>query len=431
MTTSLNIALAPEHLDDGSPEERAAFGLFTIRAGNVSLTEGFDFYADALRAGPLVSGYHAAEWFAANWWRIRYEPYAPRVSDWWRAHRLNAIGEGYVWPNITFRTDGVRAVVVAEPSVNPEAKPFRYVGAQPWLGPARDLEQAIDSFIPRILARLRDQDVGPTNLDMLWSELRGERADPEIAERRRLEALLGRDPDEIEDGAIDSLLADRARLGDAALTELAADAAGGPPVRGTALQDIAGRSGIAVNRRDAVRLTAASLAAAHKREHAWQQGQRAAQELRRANLVEGDRVETGALLDMLGASGAIEQSGGAAPLSYLLAGVGKAGHIVLRSKWRTGQRFELARLLGDLMLFGKDATLLPATRAYTFRQKAQRSFAAEFLSPFEAVDEMMSGDTSAEAIEDAAEHFDVSSQTIETLLRNHGRLEREPMADAA
>ena len=67
MTQGLEITLAPERLSEGSPEEQAAFGLFAIRSGNVALTEGYDSFIDALRPGPLVSGYHAAEWFAANW----------------------------------------------------------------------------------------------------------------------------------------------------------------------------------------------------------------------------------------------------------------------------------------------------------------------------------------------------------------------------
>jgi hypothetical protein len=180
-----------------------------------------------------------------------------------------------------------------------------------------------------------------------------------------------------------------------------------------------------------VRLPASSLAAARKREQAWQQGRLAARALRQHQGQHADQIATPALLHMLGASGSSELTGGSAPLSFVLAADREPGHIVLRSRWRTGQRFELARLLGDHLLFGKDATLLPATRAHTFRQKAQRSFAAEFLSPFEAVDEMTGGDTSPEAIEDVAQHFDVSSQTIETLMRNHGRLEREPFQDAA
>jgi Zn-dependent peptidase ImmA (M78 family) len=60
----------------------------------------------------------------------------------------------------------------------------------------------------------------------------------------------------------------------------------------------------------------------------------------------------------------------------------------------------------------------------------QRSFAAEFLSPFEVVDEMLAGDYSPEAQQDVAEHFHVSDRTILTLLVNHHRLERdEPEAE--
>jgi Zn-dependent peptidase ImmA (M78 family) len=57
----------------------------------------------------------------------------------------------------------------------------------------------------------------------------------------------------------------------------------------------------------------------------------------------------------------------------------------------------------------------------------QRSFAAELLAPFAAVDEMLAGDYSLENQQDAADHFNVSDRTICTMLVNHGRLEREEL----
>ena len=57
----------------------------------------------------------------------------------------------------------------------------------------------------------------------------------------------------------------------------------------------------------------------------------------------------------------------------------------------------------------------------------QRSFAAELLSPFESVDDMLSGDYSMENQQDVAEHFHVSELTIRTLLVNHRRLQREDL----
>lgn len=114
-------------------------------------------------------------------------------------------------------------------------------------------------------------------------------------------------------------------------------------------------------------------------------------------------------------------------MSFALDNNAADGRIVLRSRWPTGRRFELARLLADRIVASPQGRLHAATRAYTYRQKMQRSFAAELLSPFEAVDQMLAGDHSAEAQQDAAEHFQVSERTILTLLVNHHRLEREEL----
>ncbi len=73
------------------------------------------------------------------------------------------------------------------------------------------------------------------------------------------------------------------------------------------------------------------------------------------------------------------------------------------------------------------STLYPATRAYTYRQKTQRSFAAELLSPFDAVFNMLKGDYSAENRLDVAEYFQVSELTIRTQLVNHQILDRDDM----
>jgi hypothetical protein len=114
--------------------------------------------------------------------------------------------------------------------------------------------------------------------------------------------------------------------------------------------------------------------------------------------------------------------------SFELDQTPQSGRVVLRPKWETGRRFELARLLGDRLAGNADGRLFPATRAYTYRQKLQRSFAAELLCPFEPLEDMLRGDYSLESIEDAAEHFIVSERAVRTLLVNHGRLDRDELA---
>jgi hypothetical protein len=444
MSVRLELALAPERLDEGLPEERACFGLFTIRCGEIDLTGGFDYYISNYRPGPLVSGYHAAEWFAWNWWRLRCEPRSA-APEWWQAHKMTAIGEGYVWPNLTIYSDGVWTTLVAERSRRPDAKPFRYFGAPPCILPSETFEAAVDAFVRRMLARLRDQQVPKSNLDCIWSDILAERCDPDLSKRRRLEALLGRDPDEVDDDAVDRLLADTGSLGEQAIQELAAAGAGGatPPSADT-LERIADVSGFSASPRDSARFSADTRLPSARELTPWRLGAEAARVLRRQEDLGSQALGDETLASLAGVpAAALDQSRIPQPsehgLSFSLddtrlrrrvskSRVTKTGSkVVLRSRRHTGRRFELARLLADRLVAPPQGRLHAATGAYTYRQKMQRSFAAELLSPFEAVDDMLAGDYSPEALQDAAEHFQVSERTILTLLVNHRRLELDEL----
>jgi len=424
----LDIALAPERLSEGPPEERAAFGLFTVRTAHGSLTEGFDSFINSYRQGPLVSGYHVAQWFAWNWWRLRWEARSA-ARDWDSAHRMASIGEGYVWPNLTIFSDGVRTALISEPSTRPNAKPFRYVGALPTAVPSTVFEAAIDAFIPQILGRLQAEGVSESNLAQLWADIVAERNDPDIAKRRKLEAYLGRDPEAIEDNTIEKLLADAARLGNAALEEVAADSAqrrDNEDVPTAAIfEQLAEIRGHDASPKDAVSLDRDHKVPRGAEFPAWRVGARAAQSLRSQEQLGTAPISNAQLAQMVGTRTATvtDVNSGGTDISFALDNGPAASRIVLRSKWRTGRRFDLARLLGDRLISATGA-LHPATRASTYRQKAQRAFAAELLSPFEVVDELLAGDYSTENQQDVAERFAVSDLTIDTLLKNHGRIPR-------
>lgn len=427
MPAGLEIALAPERLDEGPPEERACFGLFTIRVGVIELTGGIDFYIANYRPGPLVSGYHATEWLAWHWWRLRHEPRSA-APEWWRAHKMTAIGEGYAWPNLTVFSDGVRTALLAERSVRPDARPFRYLGAPPCVVLSTEFEAAVDAFIPRILARLRDEKAGKTDLDGIWREVLAERTDPDMSKRRKLEALLGKDPDEADPAALERLLADEASLGEQAVEELAADqAGGGAALTAENLIQIAEHSGFSASPRNAARLAAGTRLPSAQEIPAWHLGAEAARVLREQEHLGARPISDETLSRLAGADAHALAADTRGEISFALDRNQRDSRVVLRSRWHNGRRFELARLLGDRLIAPPRGRLHAATRAYTYRQKMQRSFAAELLSPFEAVDDMLNGDYSAEAQQDAAEHFQVSERTILTLLVNHRRLEREEL----
>ncbi len=422
----LEIALTPERLDVGTREECACFGLFSIETAIGPLTAGIDWFVNSYRRGPLVSGYHAAEWFAWNWWRLRFE--APStVPDWWRAHRMTAIGEGYVWPNLTIFSDGVRTMLLSEAS-SPDAKLFRYLGARALVLPSTQFEAAINLFMSRILGRLRESAIEETNFDCIWRDVLAERSDPARARARarRLEALLGRDADAVEDAAVARLLADEAALGEQAVEELAAEAAqGGALMDATELREIAQASGFERRPHDMVCLDLNHVPPSSAETPAWQLGAIAARALREQERLGDGPISNERLAELAGAEAqALAADTPPARLSFSLDGSASESRFVLRSRWETGRRFDLARLLADQIVAVPAAHLHAATRAHTYRQKMQRAFAAELLSPFEAVDSMLNGDLSAEAQQDVAAHFQVSDRTILTLLVNHRRLER-------
>lgn len=160
----------------------------------------------------------------------------------------------------------------------------------------------------------------------------------------------------------------------------------------------------------------------------WKLGADAARALREQEGFGHEPIKDERLADLAGVTANVLEGGKRGPsLSFMLDDPKGDSRIVLRSAWPSGRRFELARLLGDRIVNPPGGWLHPATRAYTYRQKMQRSFAAELLSPFDAVDTMLAGDYSAEAQQDVAGHFGVSDLTIRTLLVNHRRMDREEL----
>jgi len=427
MQPTLSITADWERLDEGSPEERACFAALGILCNNQWLTEGRDGFVNRIRTGPLVSAYHLAEWLAWNWWRLRWEPQS-NAPDWAFAHRMATVGEGYVWPNITIFSDGERTALIAKPTVDRPATAFRYISDHAAIMPSLVFEGAVDQFISQVTGQLRAEHVPDTNLDRLWSELINERRDRDTTRRRKLEALLGCEPDEADPATINHLIDDARLLGERAVEELAADhAQGGGLLTADDLRQIAESSGFAASPRDAARLAPGALPPPRD-VPAWKLGADAARALREQVGLSDGPIGNDRLAQLAGAeTRALTEDRRGPNMSFALDRNETEGRVVLRSRWPTGRRFELARLLADRIVASPQGRLHAATRAYTYRQKMQRSFAAELLSPFEAVDRMLAGDYSGEAQQDAAEHFQVSELTIRTLLVNHRRLEREEL----
>ncbi len=434
MTSELNITLKPMPLDRGSEEEMAAFGQLQVKAINQVLTAGADFSGNEVdyRPGPYISGYHLAEWMVWNWWRLRWEPRPARLSpdnyDWNFAHCLATVGEGYVWPNITISTDGYRTTLDSKRSSESATSLFRYSGAVPSVVAAADLESAIDEFVSFVVNRTDAAGLSDTNLHLLWKDLQYERKDAEMARFRRFEALLGCDPDALDAEELESRLADAKALGARALDEIATGAAAGvagldgmPSAR--QIMEITERAGFDLNPDDGVRIDIHELRQWGS-SAAYRIGVSAAAVIRSLERLGHSPLTDDALARLAGTTAkAITGEKQSGAFSWVFQQEGKPAKVALRAKRQTGRRFELARLLGD-RLFTEGFSdvvepLSPATRSYSYRQKAQRAFAAELLSPWTAVEEMLGNDYSEENQEQVAEYYSVSPMTISSLALNN------------
>jgi len=298
--------------------------------------------------------------------------------------------------------------------------------------PSTEFEKGIDEFLVQIIARLDEQGVVNANVVRLWSDVCAERADPELAKYRKLEAMLGVDPDEADSALIAGLIAEGDAVGEGAIGELAANrwnTKSRAILTVTELSELSGRVGFDCSPRSMVKLSHSSVDLRRTSETpAWLVGARAAQILREQEKLDGHPISDSLLMELIGVDKAALSANAnlASGMSFAFDVGSDLAKIVLRSKYVDGRRFELARLLGDRLL-NNEGALFPATKAYTYRQKMQRSFAAELLSPFDAMANMLQGDYSDENLHYVGEHFGVSEMTIRTQLVNHKILEREDL----
>jgi hypothetical protein len=423
MNASLSIEADWETLGRGSPEERACFAAIGIKYGDHWLSRAEDAFVGRLRDKVHLSAYRLAEWLAWNWWRLRWEP-SNRRPDWAFAHRLTSIGGGYIWPNITIWSDSERIVFLAKPTQFRTSEPLRYVEDFAAIVRASVFQDTVDSFIEKVHGQLRAERIASANLDKIWEELLAEREDHETSKRRRLEALMGFDPDEAAPDQIETLVADSKLLGERAMSEVAA---GQELLTAKQLCEIAKSKGFNASPKDAAQLPTTVSLPSFGEVPAHLRGAEAARALRDSAQLGAAPISDHRLLELAGVEEAALSDGATKhgpKVSYALDENCDVGRVVLHSKWKTGRRFELARLLGDRVAGNGDGRLFLATRSYTYRQKLQRSFAAELLCPFDVLKDILHDDFSPEAIEDAADYFNVSDRTVVTSLVNHGLLDR-------
>jgi hypothetical protein len=408
----------------GEPEVAATAALLSLSVDNVTLTRNQDIWAKTVRDNVFLSAYPLAMWFASSWWRLNHEPLPTQQPglDWRMAHELGAANHGFVWPRVVFIPDGEAVHVWAAPSVTAEQSVQYLQGLDaPRIVPLSGFQQSIHRFVQSVLARLDARELRGTDLAHLWGILQEDLANPDAVRLRKLEAELGFDPEECPEAMLHAALRWAERVGEAALSELApAVSSSGHSPDLTSLGQLADADGI---------VGAPSISSEyidHLEQGApWERAVHDARALRRKIGNVSNPLPSSRVHELLGLS-SITLGNWLPPTarSPVAVAIPTSAHqlkFVPRKRNAVGQRFELARFLGEyLRPSSEDGRWLASTDLSTSRQKYQRAFAAEFLCPLDALLSFLGGDFSTYAIEEAAANFEVSEQVVTNLLLNNG-----------
>ena len=431
----LKFELSPSSLDRGTRVEKATFGQFRVVIDDSVTTEGVAFESNELLTGPYVPVFHVADWLVRNWWRLACESMLGddlenTTMGWDMAHWMTTIGEGYVWPNILLVSDGMTMSIKTVASQDAAGGAFRYVGPNQTHVVALDqYKQAVQFLVTDALDLLAgDPSTNKSDLHDSWERLQSEINDADVSTSRRIEAMLGCDVGEANPTDIRNSIEDMKTLGDNAVAELAADANTRQNSISSAkdVKVAAEKAGFDGTFDDAIQVEPNESTQSWGECDAWRIGVATAHAVRQSERLNGNPIDNTRLADMAGTSENVitNKTRSSDQLSFVMKTNSGKYRIALRSKWETGRRFDVARIVGDRLFDDNiDDPLVPATQAYTYRQKAQRAFAAELLAPYDALDEFLSGDRSEERKNEAADHFNVSTFMISASIQNNLRVQ--------
>jgi len=430
-----NTAWAENFLDI-QDEETLTSGAMTIFANGVCLTRNVSRRTNSLRDEVILSAYPIALWMSSSWWRLLYEslPSNEIMTPQWRmSHELAAAGSGYAWPRITFISDGNGINIFSHPKSEQDtiAEPLFYTGAKDQRVIFSDFENAIDAFISQAILHIERHNQKQSELAAVWEELQTERHDPEQRWYRIIEAKLGFEPDDAPQKFMQDIVKKLKKFDDSVILELATlcnmDEEKNIDERLEAIVDMS-RKGI----QGKWTLTDFSSGSNNIELPPWEYGRLIARNLRQYLGKMLKKIDSSTLYDILGLSKEKIKNFIPHNATFSISScTDKDMKINIKKEssyfYTVGLRFQLARLIGAYLSAEPNEQWLPVTPCKTWKQKVQRAFATEFLSPISEVREMVGGIPTEQSIRKAAKHFLVSPQTILHGLANHGDIAKDDL----
>lgn len=399
----------------------------SLRLGEQLLSRIADTSKGSVRDSFRTSATGFALWLADNWWRLRWETLhslRSASSDWRIRHELNSGSGGALWPPVMIYSSSDRIVFAPSFGRNSVSGPQQYFDFRIATVLAEEYETELDRFIDAVIGHCAQETDGKA-LAEIFRQIQAERADPELAGWRRLEACLGFDPDQAPDAVINALVAFEDIAGEEGVDE-AANAHPGPHS-----PDILGDV-IEATRESSVEL---DMSLSHDVDFRsdlpltaspWMFAEAAAANLRRKIGLKRGPLKGQVLADIFSArwNDLKEATATARNLPYCarLSLKGDLNLLSLKTFSAHNRRFELARFLGDA-IWCDVGSFGVISDAKTDRQKFQRAFAHSLLCPFDDLRQYIDvNNPTDENIDSVARKFHVHNSVVRNQLVYKGYL---------
>ena len=402
-------------------ELQATWARFSLRVDGSPLIVGRDPETGVLRDSLIVPLYPVAEWIAFNWWLL-FENTRTLVSAAVDPRCMIAIGDGFLWPNISFIPSGDSMRIEVAPW---RSLPNQYLSFEGrtsiWLESAEVRQRFVD-VVDSVLQQLNRAGVIGSPLQLEWERLQS--LDSEEQMFCRMAANLGLDPfsegvelersiseafsqlpTELIDEFASAVRADTLAESTLWVTDRIEELKSSPPAPPTLIS------------LDAITTSVHSAKLATS--PPWMQGYEAAKRVRQAvGMSPIDPVDSlpVAIIEPVKTTHLRE-------LEAVGRRVGNEGLAIAtgRPMRKETERFQAARVLALVAQEQQFEGYALSTSGHTPAQRASRAFAAELLAPADGIESYIGFAPTLDddvAIEECAAHFGVSLLVIAHQLEN-------------
>lgn len=409
-------------------ECRATWGSLAVFVNDLPVSKFYDKQVRSVATRLSLPLYPVAEWMVENWWSILHEvDNRHNINDpeYPVRHDLNRATGAFALPPLRFSSLG-DAIELRWRHLDSPSKMVEFLSQGSAILDRHQVEGELTRFITIVIERLLSMDVEDTRLQLDWQAI--QTLDQEELAFCKAAALAGLDPFDISKAEARRLEAAAAHLPENLLEDLLAilknnefDKARGEL---NALERIAREHAAPQRRlaklRDALHRTATAGQAPFRVGYA-----RAVDVRKRLGLNGHLLATTGTLMDAVQLDDTSCVRERQFDLSELEGYIGYRGKydlcVVLGSKENSERgRFKLARCLHEF-LYREATGPHVVTKADSFQQRINRSFAAELLAPSKMLAKRVGGKQFVDftELEDLATEFGVSSWLIKHQLENH------------